>query len=197
MTPRSRRSRSEDRTRRDRARSDRAVSITVNYVIALSITAVLISGLLISGSGYVENERDRVVREELEVIAEQLAAGIDDADRLSRSTESPPELRVGVDLPDRVASESYRIEITELSTAGTDPERYELTLRSAQSDVSVTLTVSTLLEVNETSVSGGWVAIELDTGGGGETLVVSEGGGANALSLSRPDGIHLGRTGGL
>ncbi|WP_049987929.1 DUF7266 family protein [Halobellus rufus] len=180
-----------------RARDDRAVSITVNYVIALSITAVLISGLLVAGSGYVENERDRVVREELEVVSEQLAAGIDDADRLARSTESSPELRVGVDLPDGVASETYRIAITERSSPGTDPGRYELTLRSVQSGVSVTLTVSTLVPMNETSVNGGWVAIELDTSGGGETLVVSEGEGANALSLSRPAGTELGRMGGL
>lgn len=174
---------------------DRGVSVTVNYVIALSITAVLISGLLIAGSGYVENERDRVVREELEVVAEQLAAGIDDADRLSRATASTPELRVGVDLPDRVASESYRIQITELSAPGAQPGRYELTLRSAQSDVSVTLTISTLVPLTETSVNGGWVAVELDTGGGG-TLVVSEGDGANALSLSRPAAVDVGRIGG-
>jgi len=175
------------------ARRDRGVSVTVNYVIALSITAVLISGLLIAGSGYVENERDRVVREELEVVAEQLAAGIDDADRLARATTATPELRVGVDLPDRVASETYRIEITNQSVLGTQPFRYELTLRSAQSDVSVTLTVSTLVPLSETSVNGGWVVVELDGGEG--ALVVSEGGGANALSLSRPVAVDVGQRG--
>ncbi|RLM90211.1 hypothetical protein D3D02_05435 [Halobellus sp. Atlit-38R] len=173
---------------------DRAVSITVNYVIALSITAVLISGLLIAGGGYVESERDRVVREELEVIAEQLAVGIDDADRLARATESPSELRVGVDLPARVASETYRIEVVQRSAPGVEPGQYELTLRSAQSDVSVTLTVSTLIPMDETSVNGGWVVVELDTGGG--TLVVTEGDSANALSMSRPAGEfgHIGGT---
>ncbi|WP_144902322.1 DUF7266 family protein [Halobellus captivus] len=177
-------------------RRDRAVSVTVNYVIALSITAVLVSGLLIAGSGYVENERDRVVREELDVLAEQLAAGIDDADRISRSTASPPTLRIGVDLPDRVAGESYRIEISEQSPPGAQPGQYDLTLRSVRSDVSVTLTVSTIVDVDETSANGGRVVIELDTTGG-ESLVVSEGeGGADALSLSRPAAVDIGRFGG-
>ena len=166
------------------SRSDRAVSITVNYVIALSITAVLISGLLIGAGTYVENERDQVVREELTVVAEQLAAGIDDADRLAR-TAGDPTVRVGVDLPRRVAGESYRIEITNLSAPGPQPERYELTLRSSRSGVSVTLTVSTLEAMSETSVNGGWVVVET---GGTDTLVVSDGDPSETLSLSRPTG---------
>ena len=126
-------------------------------------------------------------------IAEQFAAGVDDADRLARATEPSPDLRIGIDLPDRVAGESYRIEITNLSAPGPQPERYELTLRSSRSGVSVTLTVSTLEGLEETSVNGGWVVVELDGGEG--ALVVSEGGGANALSLSRPVAVDVGQRG--
>ena len=171
-------------------RSDRAVSITVNYVIALSITAALVSGLLVGAGTYVENERDQVVREELTVVAEQLAAGIDDADRLARTAEDPT-VRIGVDLPQRVAGESYRLEITELAEPGTDPGRYELRLRSSGSGVSVTLTVSTLEGLEETSVNGGWVVVELDVVGGEDTLVVSDGDPSERLSLSRPTGGKL------
>jgi hypothetical protein len=184
------RGRGGDRTRgraADAPGSDRAVSITVNYVIALSITAVLISGLLIGAGTYVENQRDQVVREELAVVAEQLAAGIDDADRLAR-TAADPGVRVGVDLPRRVAGESYRVEVTELSAPGSQPGRYELTLRSAGSGVSVTLTVSTLEPMTETSVNGGWVVVELDTVGGTDTLVVTDGDPSGRLSLSRSTG---------
>jgi hypothetical protein len=171
------------------SRSDRAVSITVNYVIALSITAALVSGLLVGAGTYVENERDQVVREELTVVAEQLAAGIGDADRLARTAEDPT-VRVGVDLPRRVAGESYRIEIVNLSAPEPQPERYELRLRSAGSGVSVTLTLSTLEAMNETSVNGGWVVVELDTGGT-DALEVSDGDPSETLSLSRPGGTRI------
>jgi hypothetical protein len=173
---------SPDKPRRAASRVDRAVSITVNYVIVLGITAVLISGLLIGAGGYVQDQRTNVVREELTVVAEQLATGIGDADRLSRADGSRT-VRVGVTLPARVAGESYRIEVTNLSTPVDQPSRHELTLRSSGSDVSVTLTISTLVGLEEGSVNGGWVAVRLD---GGE-LVLSDSGSSGSLSLAQPN----------
>lgn len=179
------------RRRSDRAapevRSDRAVSITVNYVIALSITAVLISGLLIGAGGYVGDQRDRVVREELDVIAEQLAASVDDADRLSRAEARSRSVRVGVDLPRQVAGESYRIRITEVSDVTGQPTRHELALRSGGSDVSVTLTVSTRVDLQEATADGGWIVVRTDTdGGGNDVLVVESGDPSASLSIAGP-----------
>ncbi len=167
------------------ARTDRAVSITVNYVIVLAITAVLVSGLLVGAGGYVQDQRTNVVREELTVVAEQLTAGIDDADRLSRAEAESRSVRVGVNLPTRVAGESYRIEVTELPTPAGQPTRHELRLRSAESDVGVTLTISTLVDLDEGSVNGGWVVIRLDAAG--PTLVLSDGDPPGSLSLSEPN----------
>jgi len=161
---------------------DRGVSITVNYVIVLAITAVLVSGLLVGAGGYVQDQRTIVVREELTVVAEQLAAGIDDADRLSRADARSRSVRVGVNLPARVAGESYRIAVTNLSTPADQPARHELTLRSSGSEVSVTLTISTLVGLDEGSVSGGWVVVRLDGG----TLALSNGARSGSLSLAEP-----------
>ncbi|MGQ4554661.1 DUF7266 family protein [Halobellus sp. GM3] len=173
-------------------RSDRAVSITVSYVIALGITAVLISGLLVGAGGYVESQRDSVVREELSVVGEQLAAGIDDADRLSRSTATSRSVRVGVDLPRRVAGESYRIDVAEVSDPPDQPGRYELTLRPTRSDVSVTLTVSTIVPLREGSTGGGWTVVRLDTSGADPRLVLEDGDPSASLSLVRPtEGVKL------
>ena len=169
--------------RRAGSRTDRAVSITVNYVIVLGITAVLVSGLLVGAGGYVQDQRTSVVREELTVVAEQLAAGISDADRLARADAQPRSVRVGVTLPARVAGESYRITVTNRSTPGAEPMRHELRLRSSSSDVSVTLTISTLVGLEEGSVNGGWVVVELD---GGSTLVLTDGDPSGSLSLVRP-----------
>jgi hypothetical protein len=173
---------SHDKPRRAASRVDRAVSITVNYVIVLGLTAVLISGLLIGAGGYVQDQRTNVVREELTVVAEQLATGIGDADRLSR-VDGSRTVRVGVTLPARVAGESYRIEVTNLSTPPDQPSRHELTLRSSGSDVSVTLTISTLVGLEEGSVNGGWVVVRLDGG----DLVLSNGDSSGSLSLAQPN----------
>lgn len=181
MTERRRRSQGDDHD----ARADRAVSITVNYVITLSITAVLISGLLIGASAYVESQRDRVVREELDVISQGLAAGIDDADRLSRADAESRSVRVGVDLPRRVAGESYQLRITEIANPPDQPAQYELTLRSAQSDVSVTLTLSTLVPIQEGTVTGGPVVVRLDTAG--PVLVIEAGDSTGLPSLRQPN----------
>lgn len=169
--------------RRAGSRTDRAVSITVNYVIVLGITAVLVSGLLVGAGGYVQDQRTNVVREELTVVAEQLAAGISDADRLARADAQSRSVRVGVTLPARVAGESYRITVTNRSTPGVEPIRHELRLQSSGTDVSVTLTVSTLVGLEEGSVDGGWVVVELDAG---STLVLTDGDPSGSLSLVRP-----------
>ena len=171
------------------SRPDRAVSITVNYVIVLGITAVLISGLLVGAGGYVQDQRESVVREELSVVAEQVATGIDDADRLARAdggyvVDGSRTVRVGVDLPDRVAGESYRIEVTERSTPPNQPARHELTLQSSSTRVSVTLTISTRVDLQEGSVGPGRMTVRLDTGG--PTLVLDDGDGSGSLSLDTP-----------
>ncbi|MFB6252623.1 MAG: hypothetical protein ABEI27_13245 [Halobellus sp.] len=165
---------------------NRAVSITVNYVIALAITAVLISGLLIGAGGYVQDQREAVVREELRVVAEQLVAGIDDADRLARVGDAGTA-RVGVDLPERVAGETYLIEVTEVRAPGANPSRHDLRLRSSQTDVTVTLTTSTVVDLTETTATGGWTVVRLDTEGGSQALVLAEGNASSTLALTAPE----------
>ena len=190
---------SPDASRHRACRTDRAVSITVNYVIVLGITAVLITGLLVGAGGYVQEQRENVVREELSVLAEQVAAGITDADRLARAHErsvvtGSRTVRVGVDLPSRVAGESYRIEVRNVSIPGEHPTRYELTLRSSSTRVSVTLSTSTLVSVQNGSVDGGLVVVRFDTGG--STLVLEDGNASGSLSLDSPrvDGGGWGKT---
>ena len=167
-----------------RTGADRAVSITVNYVIVLAISAVLISGLLVGAGGYVQDQRTSVIREELTVVAEQLAAGIDGADRLARADARSRSVRVGVTLPERVAGESYRVQVAEAPNGTDQPARHELRLESASSGVSVTLTVSTLVNIDEGSVRGGWVVVRLDSTE--SALVLSDGGPSGSLSLADP-----------
>jgi hypothetical protein len=61
---------------------------------------------------------------------------------------------------------------------------YELRLRSASSDVSVTLRLSTLVALEERSVNGGWVVLRLDASD--STLVLENGDPSESLSLTEP-----------
>lgn len=175
-----------DRAITGRTDDDRGVSVTVNYVVALAITAVLISGLLVGAGNYVESQREQVVREELDVVAEQLAAGVADADRLAAADAASRSVRVGVDLPRRVAGESYRVEVAEVAAPGPEPGRYDLRLTPARSDVSVTLTVTTSVALAENSTAGGWTVVRFDAAT--DTLVVEDGGREGALALEPPGG---------
>ncbi|KPN31415.1 hypothetical protein SY89_02161 [Halolamina pelagica] len=67
---------------------DRAVSTTLAYTLTLSITAVLVSGLLIAGGGLIEDQREAITRDELTVSGQQLAGGLEDADRLAGAAEN-------------------------------------------------------------------------------------------------------------
>ncbi|MFC7028484.1 hypothetical protein ACFQH8_15745 [Halomicroarcula sp. GCM10025710] len=65
-----------------RKQDDRAVSTALGYVLTLSIASLLVTGLIIAGSGFVEDRREQVVREELTVIGQQIGADLARADRL-------------------------------------------------------------------------------------------------------------------
>jgi hypothetical protein len=96
--------------------------------MTLSITAVLISGLLISTGGVVENQRDSVARDELDVAGQRLAATLMSADRLAAS--GGEDVRVQVQLFDSVVGSQYFVEV--------DSPASELVLRS---DAGVTVRV--------------------------------------------------------
>ena len=64
----------EDRRERWRQRfagDDRAVSTTLGYVLSLAIASILISGLMLATAGFVEGQREQVIRSELEVVGDR------------------------------------------------------------------------------------------------------------------------------
>ncbi|RDI70819.1 DUF7266 family protein [Halopelagius longus] len=134
--------------------TDRAVSTAIGYVLTLIITTMLVSGLLFASGQFVEDEREQVVREELSTLAEQLAAGVADADRLSSGDEAGT-VRVAVDLPTRVAGNAYLVEVSNESTPPDKPNRTVVTLSDTVSGVSASVTVPTAREAAPRAVSGG------------------------------------------
>lgn len=141
---------------------DRAVSSTLSYTLTLAIASLLVTGLLVAGSDFVEDRREQVIREELRVIGEQVAADIARVDRLARAGDDIDELAINRSYPDQVAGSEYDI------TLSTSPT--EVTLSSVDPGVSVTVAV----EVQEgiasppQTVDGGDVEISYD----GSDLVI-------------------------
>lgn len=136
--------------------TDRAVSTVLSYALILGIVSILTATLFVSASGFVENERQETVHSTLEVTGHSLAADLETADRLARSGDTQ-RVVVTSELPDRVAGAQYWIDIT-----GDGDDRYEITLRSVDPDVSVTVSVRSATEIPSSSVDGGDVEIAYD-----------------------------------
>jgi hypothetical protein len=152
---------------------DRAATSVLSYVLTLGITALLISGLLIAGGNVVDGQRERVVRTELRVVGQGLAADISTVDRLARSTDQPVELTR--ETLSRVAGVGYSVEVDEVATPGATNNgyRYELRLSTDVPDVEVLVGFSTQTRVAETAFSGGDVRVAYDPGT--DDLEVSDG----------------------
>ena len=73
---------------------DRAVSATLGYVLVIGITTILISGLFLAAGGFVENQHERAIRAELEVVGNRLAADIAAVDRLALAAGSSGETQL-------------------------------------------------------------------------------------------------------
>lgn len=136
---------------------DRAVSTTLAYVLALAITTLLVSGLFVAAGDFVGDERERVVRSELEVVGHTVAAKVEAADRLA-SANGTAAVAVSADLPERVGGVGYRIAV-----APSGSNRIELWTRNPR--VNVTVRAATNRSLASSTVTGGSVVVEYDAGG--------------------------------
>jgi hypothetical protein len=144
---------------------DRGQTITLDYTIGLGISVILVTGLLIAGAGFVDDQRERAARIELEVVGQQVAADVEAADRLAATTGANPTVRVSRELPGDVAGAEYRIELVEQA----DPH---LELTATDPAVSVQVEFANVTAVSGSQVTGGPVAVAY-TGSG--TLELREG----------------------
>ncbi|MFB6361959.1 MAG: hypothetical protein ABEH59_11645 [Halobacteriales archaeon] len=130
--------------------ADRAVSTVLSYVLALGVITLLMSGLFLAGGTFVENEHERVIRSELEVLGNRVAADIAAVDRLALAAGSSGRAELETDLPARVAGKSYTISISPLSGTS-DVYFINMTAPDFGTDVEVRVKSSTPLVERETS----------------------------------------------
>ncbi|MDZ7702031.1 MAG: hypothetical protein U5J98_08160 [Halobacteriales archaeon] len=136
---------------------NRAVSAVLGYILALAVMALVVSGLFVTAGNYVENQQERAIRAELEVVGNRLAADIAAIDRLALATGSSGEAELVSNLPPRTARQSYLIEIDEVTTGV-----YHLNLSTSDPDVSVTVKMRVQTTMIEDTVNGGDVRISFD-----------------------------------
>jgi hypothetical protein len=145
-------------------RDDRAVSTALGYVLSLGIASLLISGLMIAAGGFVETEREQVVRSELEVVGQTLVADLEGADRLASTIDGTVSVRSS--LPRRVGSATYSITLTDEGGGVTT-----VTLAAPTVDVSVDIRLVTNTPVVEATLEGGELVVVYGAGASGELEV--------------------------
>lgn len=134
--------------------TDRAVSSTLNYVLSLAIATLLVTGLFIAGGDFVDDRRTNVIRSELQVVGQQVAADAVRADRMISASDSASSatVRINQSLPPRVVGASYRVWFVPAS-GPSDPER--IVLNTTDPEVTVTVVLNTDTDLQESQVRGG------------------------------------------
>lgn len=131
---------------------DRAVSSALSYALIIVLTVSLTTALVLGTSSLVGDQRERVARDQVDAIGQQLTSAIVTADRLDPDRVRPDELSVTRDFPRRVGGIQYRI-----VTAKINPDRWRVTVETRETDIeqSFTVRLSSGLELQETTVNGG------------------------------------------
>ncbi len=144
--------------------ADRGVSSVLGYALSLAIVTILITGIFAGMGGTVQNEREKVIRSELTVLGNRIAADIGAADRLASVKNGSVTVRITTTLPTTVAGKAYTIQITDTGSNTTS-----IKLSTVDPAVSDTITVRTEKTVSGTTFRGADIIIVAD----GSTVEVS------------------------
>jgi len=131
----------------------RAVSTTLSYVLSLAIATVLITGLILAGGGYIDSQREQVIRDELIVTGQQLAADIERVDRLVRAgNTSSVTVTMNRSFSNRVTGASYQLTVM--------PGAQTLVLNTTRPEVIVRVGLASETDLGKSQVRGGEIQIE-------------------------------------
>lgn len=136
--------------------ADRGLSAVLGYVLTLGIVTLLIGGLFLAAGDFVEDEHERVVRSEFEVVGNRVAADLAAVDRLALAAGSTGEARLVTDLPSLAAGSTYRISVE--AVAGTSND-YHVNLTADDPAVTISVRVRVQTPLVESTVGGGDVRV--------------------------------------
>jgi len=146
-----------------RAGGERAVTVTLNYILVLGITATLVAGLLFAGGTFVENQRERVIGDELNVVGNHIAGDIEQVDWMVQASRTEPQqAEINQTFQRTVSGTTYTVELDG------DAEQLVLTSNSPEVTVRVNLTVQT--DVVDSFAVGGDTSVRYDSDAGGVVI---------------------------
>lgn len=144
-------------------RDERAVTITLNYVLVLGITATLVAGLLFAGSAFVEDQRERVIGDELNVVGNHIAGDIEQVDRMVQASQgTPDQAEINQSFQRTVSGTTYTVEL--------DGENEQLVLTSNSPAVTVEIDLTVQTDLVDSSALGGDTSIRYDSNEGGVVI---------------------------
>lgn len=148
--------------------SNRSVSIVLGYILVLAISTVLISGLLLAGGNFVEDNRERVIESELNVIGHHIAGNMEQVDRMVDASHDgdPDTAYINQTFQRTVTGSSYNVEIVD-----DDPKQVVLTATDPEVTVHVNATLKTDVD-EEATATGGTISVYYDTDA--EELVIDD-----------------------
>jgi hypothetical protein len=135
--------------------TDRSTSTTLGYVLTLSMATVLVTGLFVAGGNFVGDRQTQVIRQELQVIGQHVAANVEMADRLAVAGDDVRAVQLNQSFPEQVAGASYRVDIV------AQPEPY-VRLNSTEPAVSVEVDIDNTTSLGASSASGGQITVRYD-----------------------------------
>lgn len=130
----------------------------MGYTLTLGVSSLLIIGLLVATGGYVDDQRHQTIRDELQVLGQQLASDLSAADRLVQSGGT--EVTIHRQLPDETTGLSYRIIVDPGPPAA-------VRLSTSNPDVTVEVPVPIQTDIGPTggrTLDGGAIKIVYDSG---------------------------------
>lgn len=136
---------------------NRGVSAVLGYVLTLGIVTLLVSGLFFAAGNFVENQHDRAIRSEFEVIGNRVAADVAAMDRLALAAGATGTAELRTELPPLAAGKAYEISISQVNGTNTV---YHIDLRTtAQSTTEVEVRVKSQTPLVNSTVTGGDILV--------------------------------------
>ena len=145
---------------------ERAVTVTLNYVLVLGISATVVAGLLFAGGTFVEDQRERVIEDELTVIGNHIASNVEQVDRLVQASHGTPDrVVINQSFQRTVSGTSYSVELQE------NPDQVVLGANSPEVVVRVNVSLTTAL--GESFAVGGDISVRYDAAS--DSVVIADG----------------------
>ena len=144
-------------------RRTRAVTSALTYALTIAIVVTLTGALLVGAETYITQQRQQTVQDQIDIVAQRLAATLSTADRLTTTDGDVDSTNITRHFPAVLAGSQYTIEVVQ-----TAPSEYRLDVAARDLDVSSSAVVGLQngTDLAETTVNGGSLRVVYNSSSG-------------------------------